>query len=155
MRFGPVFLSLLAPAALASCADPQPLYVDQGWIGLSASPQSPSAGYFVIHGGEAPVKLQAVQTDAAQRIEMHESIMKDGVSMMRPITSVDVPARSEVAFAPGGKHLMIFGINPGAVKQGKLTLTLIFSNGDRIIIDSLIRKPGGAAPAATGEHEAH
>lgn len=154
MRFGPAFLSLLAPFALISCADPQPLYVDQGWISLASDPEKPSAGYFVIHGGEAPVTLMGVQTEAAQRIDMHESMMKDGMSMMQPITSVDVPAKSEVAFAPGGKHLMLFGINPGAVKQGKLTMTLIFSNGDRIIIDSVIRKQGGAEPVSDA-HKSH
>ncbi|MBB6122373.1 copper chaperone PCu(A)C [Sphingobium subterraneum] len=137
-----------APFALASCADPDPLYVDQAWVGLSAQPNNPSSGYFVIHGGPEAVTLRSVTADGAQRIEMHESMMGEGGMMrMQPLDSVAVPAKGKVAFAPGGKHLMIWAINPAIVKDGKLPMTLFFSNGDRLIVDAAIRKPGDAAPS--------
>lgn len=152
MRFTPCFMFaaavLAVPLALTGCADPAPLYVDQAWVRPATGPDAPAGGYFVIHGGEEAVQLRSVQSEAAQRIEMHQSIKKDGMMTMAPLASVDVPAKTTVAFAPGGRHLMIFGLNPMAASTGKLTMTMIFSNGDRIIVDAAVQKPGGSGGAA-------
>ncbi|WP_319291207.1 copper chaperone PCu(A)C [Sphingobium sp.] len=145
---------LAAPMLLAACADPAPLYVDQAWIRISPNKDTPSAGYFVVHGGEASVELRDVITDRALRVEMHESTSKDGKMTMQPIEAVPVPAKTQVAFAPGGKHLMLWGVNPEAVQQGKVPLTFLFSNGDRIIVDAIVQKTGAAAPAGA-EHKQH
>lgn len=145
-----LFTALAAPLLLAACADPPPLYVDQAYVRVNPNPEAPSAGYFVVHGGEAPVDLRGVLSDRALRIEMHESVDEGGMMKMKPVDAVAIPARTEVAFAPGGKHIMLFGINPEAVAQGTIPLTFLFSNGDRIIVDTVVQKPAGAAPAAAG-----
>ncbi|HEX5536830.1 MAG TPA: copper chaperone PCu(A)C [Sphingobium sp.] len=146
MRFAPLaaLTALVAPLALVSCAEPQPLYVDQAWIRPNPNGQGPAAGYLVIHGGEAAVRLLRVTSDAAMRIEMHQSVTQDGMTTMEKIDSLDVPAKEKVTFEPGGKHLMIFNINPAAIQAGKLTMTLLFSNDDRLIVDAQIRDAGGA-----------
>ena len=134
---------------LAACADPPPLHVDQVYVRMSANaakvPGAPSAGYFVLHGGAADVELRDVITDRALRVEMHESIAKNGQMHMVPLDKVPVAAGKQVAFAPGGKHLMLWGVNPGAIEQGKMPLTFLFSNGDRIIVDAVIQKAGTVA----------
>ena len=146
MRFAPLaaLTALVAPLALVSCAEPLPLYVDQAWIRPNPNGQGPAAGYLVIHGGEAAVRLLRVTSDAAMRIEMHQSVTQDGMTTMEKIDSLDVPAKEKVTFEPGGKHLMIFNINPAAIQAGKLTMTLLFSNDDRLIVDAQIRDAGGA-----------
>jgi hypothetical protein len=159
MRFSPRLLSLptllAASFVLTSCADPVPLYVDQAWVRPATSADAPAGGYFVIHGGPEDVKLRGIETEAAQRIEMHQSMMKGGMMTMAPLDAVDVPAKTTVAFAPGGKHLMIFGLNPVAVSAGKLTMTMIFSNGDRLLVDAVVQKPGGAAPPVAAGNDSH
>jgi copper(I)-binding protein len=150
--------ALAATILLSACSNPAPLYVDQAWIRLSANPASPSAGYFIVHGGAAPVQLRGLLSDAVQRIEMHESMAAGEMMSMKPIDSVDIPAGTDVAFAPGGKHAMMFGINAQVAAQGKVPLTFLFSNGDRIEFDAVIQKAGDAAPAPAGnaaEHKAH
>mgnify|MGYP001557261918 CR=1 FL=1 len=141
---------LAAPVALASCADPQPLYVDQAWIQLNPNTSAPAAGYFVIHGGEQPVKLLRVTSDGAMQIDMHQTVTADGMTTMELVNSVDVPAKGTVRFEPGGKHLMIQSINPAYLEQGKLTLTLLFSNNDRLIVDAQIK---GATTKAAPDHD--
>lgn len=143
-------MALFSLASLAACGDPAPTYVDQAWIRLSPNADSPSAGYFTVHGGDAPVTLRGVLTDRAQRVEMHESLEQGGMMTMRPVESVEVPAKATVTFAPGGKHIMLWGVNPAAVEQGKMPLTFLFSNGDRIIVDAVIQKPKETA-APEGE----
>ncbi|WP_167303979.1 copper chaperone PCu(A)C [Sphingobium vermicomposti] len=149
------FLPLAAPILLTACGDPAPTYVDQAWVRLSPNKDRPSSGYFVAHGGDADTQLRGVMTDYALKVEMHESINEGGVMKMKAIDSVDIPAKGKVAFAPGGKHLMIWGINDTAINRGKMTFTFLLANGDRLLVDAAIQKPGGAEPAmaAGGEHE--
>lgn len=157
MRFSPfgrTMAMLAVPMALVSCADPQPLYIDQAWIQLNPNPSAPAAGYFVVHGGEQPVQLLRVTSDGAMQIDMHQSIMTDGMMTMEPVNSVDVPAKGTVQFEPGGRHLMIHGINPAYLEQGKLTLTMLFSNNDRLIVDAQIKGAPAKSPAkAAPDHD--
>lgn len=145
---------LAAPVALVSCGQPAPLYVDQAWVRPNPGGQGPAAGYMTIHGGEQPVKLLRVTSEGAMRIEMHESVEDNGVMKMKALDSVDVPARTEVKFAPGGRHLMIFDINPAMLEEGRMSMTMLFSDGQRLIVDAPIRQGGGDAadnaPAAMG-----
>ncbi|HEX7852207.1 MAG TPA: copper chaperone PCu(A)C [Sphingobium sp.] len=146
-------LTTLLPAigliALTGC-EKAPLYVDKATIRLSPNPETPSAGYFTVHGGSDPVTLRDVTSEAAIRVEMHDSVMKNGMMSMQRLDSVDIPAKSVVKFEPGGRHLMIWKVNPGIAATGKVTLTFIFSNGDRILVDAAVQKTGEAAPKDNG-----
>ncbi|MET0240708.1 MAG: copper chaperone PCu(A)C [Sphingobium sp.] len=145
-----ILLPAIGLIALSAC-DKQPLYVDQAYVRLSPNPETPSAGYFTVHAGEAPVTLRDVTTEGAVRVEMHDSVMKDGMMSMAPVDSVDIPAKGVLRFEPGGKHLMLWSVNPAIAEKGKLTLTLIFSNGDRILVDAAVQKTGEAAPGNASE----
>lgn len=152
------FAALIIPFTLAACGDPAPTYIDQAWVRLSPNKDTPSAGYFVAHGGDAGGQLRGVLTDYALKVEMHETVEENGVMKMKPVTSVDIPAKGEVAFAPGGKHLMLWGVNDTAISRGKMELTFLMANGDRLLVDAVIRQPGTAAaasPAAGAAHSDH
>ena len=151
----PVAFLLCLTLILAACGQAKLLYVDQAWVRLSANDKMPSAGYFTVHGGDEDVRLLSVISPAVLRLEMHESIEKDGMMSMEPLKTADIPAGENVTFGPGGKHLMIWSINPAVKTQGKLPLTFIFSNGDRIIVDAVIRSAGDGTPAAGDEHKGH
>ncbi len=157
MRAPFALIALAAPLALSACGDPAPSYIDQAWVRLSPNKESPSAGYFVAHGGDAGVQIRGVLTAYAVRVEMHESVMDKGVMTMKPIDSVDVPAKAGVAFAPGAKHLMLWGINDAALNQGTMELTFLMSDGKRLLVDAVIRKPEAAGAAANkpATHEGH
>jgi copper(I)-binding protein len=141
-----IILSLGSALALGACEKP-PLYVDQAYVRLSPNPQSPSAGYFTVHGGGEAVVLRDVIAEAAVRVEMHDSMKHNGMVMMMPLESVDIPAKAVVRFGPGGRHLMLWNVNPGVAATGKITLTFLFSNGDRILVDAAVQKTGDAPPA--------
>ena len=156
-----VGLAVLALASLSACERARPVYVDGAYVRLSPNPDNPSAGYLTIHGGSTPVTLRALETDAAVRLEMHESMMHDGMAMMSSLDTVDVPAGSKVEFRPGGKHIMLWQVNQQAIAAGKVEFKLTFSNGDRLLVDAVIQGPdgkpvgnGGAAPTA-GADDAH
>lgn len=143
----------LALLTLGGCSKSDPLYADQAWVRASSDPARPSAAYFTIHGGPRDAVLAKVASDGASRVEMHDNVMQGGMMKMVPLPQLTVPAGGEIAFAPGGKHVMLWDVNPAALKAGKLPLTLIFADGQRIIVDADIRAQGGDAPS--GDHMGH
>ena len=75
---------------------------------MGATPDRPAVGYFRVEGGPRDVELVAVTADLAQRVEMHESVRENGMMMMKPLERAAVPAKGELVFKQGGKHLMIW-----------------------------------------------
>ncbi|CAM8642600.1 MULTISPECIES: copper chaperone PCu(A)C [Sphingobium] len=155
MRAPLILFALAAPMLLSACGDPAPSYIDQAWVRLSPNKDTPSAGYFVIHGGDAGTQLRGVLTDYALKVEMHESIDKDGMMTMQAVDKVDVPPKATVAFAPGAKHLMLWGVNDTAISRGKMQLTFLMGNGDRLLVDAVVRKPEAAGATAAAKSEGH
>src|SRR3546814_17418772 len=107
----PFALASLAVAArsLTGCGENlgagQPRKVVSGQIGMGATPDRPSVGYFRVEGGPRDVELVAVTSDLAQRVEMHESVRENGMTTMKPLLRAAVPAKGELVFKQGGKHL--------------------------------------------------
>ncbi len=130
-------------ATLASCGPPPQLGVNDSVINLSPVEGRPGSGYFTVTGGRNDVYLQAVTSDYIQRIEMHETTQKDGMMSMQPIENILIPAGEKVKFESGGKHLMVYGVNPVVVRKGTVELEFIFSDGTRYLIPTKIQALGG------------
>lgn len=149
----PFALAAFAAAALSltGCGENlgagKPLNVVSGHIVMGATPDRPAVGYFRVQGGPQPVELVAVTADLAQRVEMHESVKENGMMTMKPLLRAEVPAKGELVFKQGGKHLMIWGINGAAVRAGKLPMAFVFTNNnnERILFDMVIKQPEATA----------
>jgi hypothetical protein len=135
-----------AALLLLGCAKPTEVDVDEAWVRLPAAPGRPGAGYFTVHGGATPRTLVRVTADYALRAEMHESMAGGGRMTMRPLADVAIPAGEEVVFEPGGRHLMLYGLDPRAKPGGSTLLTLTFENGQRLYRKAYIIAPGAPAP---------
>ncbi len=140
-------IAALFPLALAACSTkPKQAYVDHAWVRLGAVEGRPAAAYFTVHGGPEPRSLIAVTTDVAVNSEMHETIDKVGTSEMEALRSVPIPKDRTVAFAPGGRHVMLFDMNPGIKRGSNITLTFTFANGERILKDAPVIGAGDPEP---------
>lgn len=162
MKFLPTIAFAASALMLAGCGDgigaAKPLNVVSGHIVMGATPDRPAVGYFRIQGGPQDVELVAVTSELAQRVEMHETVKEDGVLKMQPLARAAVPAKGGVEFKQGGKHLMIYNINPSAVQTGSLPMQFLFTNNDneRILFDMVIKPaPGGAADEHAGHDMDH
>ena len=155
-------LALVSLTMLAACKAeqaapllPQAVSVSDAVVRLAAVEGRPSAGYFTLHGGKAPDRLESISSPRAATIELHESMEHDGMMKMAPLTGVDVPAGSEVAFKPGGNHAMLFGVDP-AVKPGTtLPLHLTFQSGTTLDTEARAIAAGDDMPMGSMEHESH
>lgn len=142
MRPLPLLASTLTVLALAGCKPAPVLSLESASIVASAVPDRPAVGYFTLHGGPTDQYLEFASAPYANRVEMHETVSENGRIAMRPIERVPVPAGSTVEFKPGGKHLMIFGLMPYAVEQGRTQLVLRFSDGSTVTYNAVVRRQG-------------
>lgn len=130
MRLAPLAAALAPLALLGGCGGPsaEPK-ITQAWVRLPAVPGRPAAAYFTVTGGRGDETLVRVESALAKRIEMHESMGSGGMAMMTPLASLPLPARTETRFAPGGKHLMLFDLDPVITPGTAVPLRFGFASG--------------------------
>jgi len=114
-------------------------------------------GFFtVVNAGKTPVTLTRAETPAADKVEIHQSSTANGVmSMRRQDNGVTIPAGGQVAFAPGGYHLMLLSLKSAQAQGQNVPVTLVFNNGLKLQIDLAVQltpPSGQAAPMADHHH---
>ena len=104
---------LCALVTYAICAQAQAtpacdLQIRDGWVRLAPPGTMMRAGYATLaNGGDRPIRIDAVRSAQFGDVGMHETVEENGLSKMRPIDALSVPAHGAVAFAPGGRHFML------------------------------------------------
>jgi periplasmic copper chaperone A len=132
---------------LAAChAAPRGPAVSDAWVRLPAVPGNPGAAYFTLAGGATPDTLLAVSTPAAHRAEMHESMRHAGMTAMRPLSDVALPAGATLRFAPGGRHVMLFDIGPAVKPGARIPLSVALAGGARLTVTATVVGAGDPAP---------
>lgn len=63
-------------------------------------------------------------------VELHQTTTADGISRMRSLDSLNVPARGEAVLEPGGTHLMLFGPRQDLLTSGEVTVRLQITAAD-------------------------
>jgi copper(I)-binding protein len=103
----------------------------------------PAAGYFTLRNSGGAIKLTGANSSACGMLMLHKSENTNGMSSMGDVKSVDVPAGGQVAFAPGGYHLMCMA-PAAAMKPGAhLSVTLQFLDGSTKTADFAVRNAAG------------
>ena len=142
-----LLIPILAGALLLGGCQPAQVRVDGAWIRLPAVAGRPGAAYFHIRGGDQTATVVGVATPLADRAELHESMAGGGGMMtMAPLAKVDVPPRADIAFAPAGRHVMLFGLSPAAKAGGTGRLSVRFADGRTISTEARILAAGDPAP---------
>ena len=113
------------------------------------------AGYFVAKNKTGqPVKILKVSSKVFERVEMHESIYKDGTASMVKKNSVTIPAKSDVHFKAGGLHLMLIGVTKALPVGSKIPLEFEFSNKEKLSVIAVV-KPAGTEGMDHSHHHHH
>ena len=100
---------LLMGSLLVACGAPQsPVAVSNVEITKPMPGRHMSAGFLVVtnNTGEA-LRITGVESPQFESVEIHETTVKDGISRMRELEELLVPANGSVTLERGGKHLML------------------------------------------------
>ena len=119
---------------------------ENAWIRSPLPGQSVAAGYCdIVNNGSRAVAIVGFSgaDSGTVRVEMHETTDHDGMVRMRPLKSLTIAPNTTVSLAPGGKHLMLFGLQRAAEQ---ITLKAIFANqSDLAVTFSVVPWRSGGA----------
>ena len=66
------------------------------------------AGYMTIHNSSPmAVSIVAIRSDAFASVEIHRSVMQDGMMRMDLVDNLQIDPGASLQLAPGGLHLMM------------------------------------------------
>lgn len=116
-------LAVVGAVLLCSCALAQVKVNDQ-WTRATV-PQQASSGAFMTVRSATDGRLVEVRTDIAEHAELHEMKMDGQTMRMQKVDSIALPARKDVALAPGGYHVMLFGLKRQLKDGEAIPLTLV------------------------------
>ncbi|WP_161981484.1 copper chaperone PCu(A)C [Aurantiacibacter suaedae] len=124
---------------------PAGISVTDGRMSLPAVKGNPAAIYFTIRNvSEKPVTIRAVDVAGAASAQLHETSEWNKQMDMQELFQLPIEAGAEVAFEPGGKHVMAFDLSDDLAPGGETEVTLIFVNGDKVSFPAKLMAPGMA-----------
>lgn len=125
--------------ALAGCDAPSPeIQVSDGWARATAPGQSSAAVYATIANRGSADRLIGVSSNAGMAM-LHRSDNEGGVSRMRMLSDMAIPAGDRVALAPGGTHIMVTGLRAPLAVGANFAITLRFAKtGPRTVAVTVV-----------------
>jgi copper(I)-binding protein len=137
-------LSLLLGACGGRPREPK---VEEAWVRLPAAKGQPGAAYFRLEGNIEGTRLTGITSPLVRRIELHETVEKNGITRMEKRKDIEFPYRGALEFKPGGRHAMLIGINKSVQAGGKLPLTFSFNTAAPVTVDAEVRDASGESHA--------
>lgn len=147
----------LSTAAQAATYRLGTLEVVDPWSRPAAANGNGGGFLTIVNRGAAADTLVAVETAAARKTEVHRSSTAGGVMRMeRQDAGVAIPPGKQIAFAPGGYHVMFLGLSKATKLGDKVPATLVFKSGAKLKVEFQVAAGApGAAPAKTPAADAH
>jgi len=125
------FLVLLIALHLGACSNHEaPLTISDAAVSRPKPGMQMTAGYFTLTN-HTPQEIVITEVRSPQfgSVQMHETVIDDGIARMVELDDLVLRAGSTVVFQPGGKHLMLM-----QAVESPDNVTLDFFAGDSIVL---------------------
>ena len=138
------------PWSAAWAADPATvLRIEDAWArrapmtdhgsGHGAS-RGTGAAYVTIQNPSAEAEaIIAAGSDAADSVELHETIRDGEVMRMRQVPRFEIPAGGRLEMRPGGKHIMLINLRRDLKPGERVSITLTFGQGGQMALEVPVR----------------
>ena len=136
-------------------ADERALEVKDPWIRAAPPVVKVLAAYMTIeNNSEKGLSVVGAESPLFERIEIHNTVIEEGLARMLRQERIDLAPRGSIAFSPGGYHFMLLGRKESIEKGDRVEMTLILGNGDRLPFEALVRS-GMEMPQDGMDHSRH
>jgi periplasmic copper chaperone A len=151
-KFALVAASLVLISSIANANDYKAgaLEIDSPWSRATPKGAKVAAGYMTIKNtGTTPDRLVSASTPVADKIEIHEMTMNNGVMKMRPVAGgLEIKPGETVELKPSSVHLMIMGVKQPIQKGKPFAATLAFEKAGTVDVEFAVEDVGATSPAA-------
>lgn len=140
------FLLLLFALPLSATAHEfqvEDITIDHPWARATAGQAPNGAAYMSLaNNGTAADYLVAAAGDVAERVELHQHSMVDGVMQMRKVDEIEVAPGAPMVLEPGGLHVMLIGLKAPLKEGGSFPLTLTFKEAGDVEVSVSVASVG-------------
>jgi hypothetical protein len=141
-------LLLIAPFSFAGNAA---ITLKNAWISEAPPMSKVMAAYMKIQNpGDKPVEIDKVSSPDFSSIEMHRTVITNGVASMLREKSIRIAAHGSFEFKPGHYHLMMFNPKKSFRAGDTSQLTFTLASGQSATFKVTVKKATGYA--SNGQH---
>ncbi|MDB5595176.1 MAG: hypothetical protein JWM36_2137 [Hyphomicrobiales bacterium] len=129
-----------------------PIRIEQAWARATPGGSTIGGAYLkVTNTGTTADRLVSGETGIAERFELHEMSMTDGVMKMRPLADgIALAPGQTVELRPGGLHVMLVGLKQPLKAGETFPSVLKFEKAGTISVPFVVQPIGAGAPGAMG-----
>jgi periplasmic copper chaperone A len=140
--------SLFATGAMAQQYKAGSLEIDHPWSRATPKGAKTGAGYAGIkNNGSTPDRLIGGSFAAAEKVELHQMTMDQGVMKMRLVAGgVEIKPGETVELKPDGLHLMFVGMKQPLKKGDQVAGTLEFEKSGTVEVQFTVEEVGAKSP---------
>lgn len=122
------------PAPMLAVAQIDGVEISEPRMRLPPNGRDVTAAYLTMtNSSDKPQKLVGANSPKADRIELHAHLKgADGMAQMRQVDQVEIPAKGTAVLAPGGLHLMVFGIKDAMKPGDSFPVELTFEGNRKV-----------------------
>lgn len=102
--------------------------------------------------GTSDDALVSAESDAAAKVQIHDTTMDGNIMRMRKLDSLPLPAGQTVKVTPGGVHIMLIGLAKPLVEGDTLAMRLVFAKAGQIDISVPVQMKPPVGSAAATDH---
>jgi copper(I)-binding protein len=143
-------LTLLGGGGVAETYKVGAIEIADPWV--RATPRGASVGgayMSITNRGTETDRLTGVSTPAADRAEVHQMLMENGVMTMRPVEGgLEIKPGETVTLKPQSFHLMLTGLKQPLTQGGRMKATLAFAKAGKIELEYVVESIGAQGPSA-------
>ncbi len=132
-----------APTTAEASGEVSGLTITNARLILNAVKANPAVVYFDLsYTGDKGLSIRKVEVEGAGMTMLHDYAEQDGKMQMVEAMPIGIKNGSQVAFKPGGLHVMAMEPSPAWQPGGTVKVTLTLSGGSTHSFDAEIRAPG-------------
>lgn len=154
---GAVLAAPLGLMAAPAVALPGPAWsmahAEDPWVREAPPTAAAMAGYMtVVNPSKEALTLVGATSPQFGEVQMHEIVTEGGMTKMQQVKQLVVPAKGQLAFAPGSTHLMLMRPKKPLKAGDAVEIVLLWSPKGKTTVKTAVRGRSAASPAPGHEH---
>lgn len=157
MRSSMAFVATLTVALLNNAFAADRLVAEDAWIRQGPPQTTVMAGFVTLRNSSAgEITVDGAKSAKFKRIEIHQTIMEQGMARMLQQDSLRIAAGEQLVLAPGGYHLMLFEPHAPLETGAQIPVTFTLAEGSELeVLFTVRRNAVGGAGEAHHHHHHH
>jgi len=133
-----LYLLSVGSLTLAEAGD---LSAQDPWVREAPPMAKVLAAFMLIENkGSINQQIKAASSPDFEHVEIHKTVVEDGVAKMQRQAAVEIPAGGSLSFAPGSYHFMLISPLKPVHADDQIEMLLSFANGEQLKVEAKVRK---------------